>query len=155
MPGLLQCAEPAGDLFRDIHVSDCKEDHIAKRVECAKSAGAVLDDLDDAVEAFGDGVGKSCVHECEDAEEVLAKRSDELPQWFKAASERRRRPAFKEAFGSPGCTVFPERLELVLEPPGSVDAVVGLLQRLERPGILPSPPWSVSMSGGRGASEAL
>ncbi len=54
------------------------------RLECAESAGSVLDDLDDSVEAFGDGVGKTRVHECEDAEEVLSQGPDELSQGFKS-----------------------------------------------------------------------
>ena len=136
VPGMgarLECAEPLRNLLRDVYVSDGKEDHIVECVECAESAGSVLDDLDDSVEAFGDGVGKTRVHECEDAEEVLSQGPDELSQGFKSTSECGRRPAFQEAFGSPGRFVFPELLELVLEPPSSIDSVVGLLQRFERP----------------------
>ncbi len=105
VPGMgarLECAEPLRNLLRDVYVSDGKEDHIVECVECAESAGSVLDDLDDSVEAFGDGVGKTRVHECEDAEEVLSQGPDELSQGFKSTSECGRRPAFQEAFGSPG-----------------------------------------------------
>ncbi len=138
VPGMgarLECAEPLRNLLRDVYVSDGKEDHIVECVECAESAGSVLDDLDDSVEAFGDGVGKTRVHECEDAEEVLSQGPDELSQGFKSTSECGRRPAFQEAFGSPGRFVFPELLELVLESPGSIDSVVRLLQCFECPSI--------------------
>ena len=47
----LQCAETDGDLRRDIHISDGEEDHVGEGVESAEAAGAILDDLDDAVDA--------------------------------------------------------------------------------------------------------
>ncbi len=84
----LECAEPLRNLLRDVYVSDGKEDHIVECVECAESAGSVLDDLDDSVEAFGDGVGKTRVHECEDAEEVLSQGPDELSQSRSTTSRR-------------------------------------------------------------------
>ena len=41
---------------RDIEVTDGEKDHVGKGVEVAESTGSILDDFDDSVEAFGDGI---------------------------------------------------------------------------------------------------
>ena len=55
----LQCTEAGRDLCRDIHISDSEEYHVGECVERAESAGPILDNLNDAVEALGDGIGES------------------------------------------------------------------------------------------------
>ena len=51
---------------RDIEVSDDEVDDVGERVEIAVSACAVLDDLDDAVQSLGDGVGQIVLDKGED-----------------------------------------------------------------------------------------
>ena len=95
-----------------------------------KTAGAILYDSHDTIDAFADGIRQSRVDEGKDAPKVMPECLDELAQRFEAASERGRRPTPEETFGCPRCFVFPELFELVFESPGSVDPVVGPLQRL-------------------------
>jgi hypothetical protein len=123
--GLLECAKFGGNLRRDIEVSNAEKDHVGKGVEGAESTGAILDhvdDADDAVEAFGDGVGEVCLDEGDDSVGVLAHRSRELFQGLQTAPHRGRRPVFEEQRGRPWGAVIPEALELVFQLPGPVDA---------------------------------
>jgi len=43
---------------RDIEVSDRKEDQVGEGLQTAESRGAVLDDLEQAIDAFAHGVGE-------------------------------------------------------------------------------------------------
>ena len=56
--GFLECTEFGGNLRSDIEVSGLQEDQVGIGVEGAESTGAIFDHADDAVEAFGDGVGE-------------------------------------------------------------------------------------------------
>ena len=76
--GLLECAKFGENLRRDIEVSNAEKDHVGKGVKGAESTGAILDHADDAVDAFGDGVGEMCLDEGDDSVGVLAYRSGEL-----------------------------------------------------------------------------
>ena len=83
--GLLECAEFGGNLRRDIEVSNAEKDHVGKGVECAESTGAILDDADDAVDAFGDGIGEVSLDEGDDSVSMLTHRSRELFQGLQTA----------------------------------------------------------------------
>ena len=125
----LQCAETGWDLCRDIYISDSKKDHVGKCVECAESAGPILNDFDDAIEPFGHGVGEPGSDEGQNAIEVSSDGVDELTHRFQSASEGGCQPLPDEAFSSPGGLVFPELLELILELPSPVNATIGLVER--------------------------
>ena len=120
--GLLECTEVGGNRRRDIEVSGAEEDHVGKGVEGAESAGAILDHADDAVDAFGDGVGEVSLDEGDDPVGVLAHRSRELFQGLQTAPQGGRGQILEEPLGGPWGAVVPEALELVLQPPGPVDA---------------------------------
>ena len=128
----LQCTEAGRDLCRDIQISDSEEYHVGECVECVESAGPILDNLNDAVEALGDGIGESRSDEGEYAIVVLSQGVDELAHGFQPASKGRCHPVFNEAFGSPRSLVLPELLEFILELPRSVDAAIGLVERPQR-----------------------
>ena len=97
----LECTEFGWNLRRDIEVSGAEENHVGKGVKGAESAGAILDHADDAVEAFGDGVGEVCLDEGDDSLGVLAHRSRELFQGLQTAPHRGRRPVLEEQRGRP------------------------------------------------------
>ena len=88
--GLLECAESGGNLLRDIEVSNAEKDHVGKGVEGAESTGAILDDADDAVDAFGGGIGEVCLDEGDDSVGVLAYRSGELFRVYPGLSTAKR-----------------------------------------------------------------
>ena len=52
------CTESGRDLRRDIEVSDAQVNEVGKGIQSFKSTGAILDHADNAVEAFGGGVGQ-------------------------------------------------------------------------------------------------
>ena len=58
-------------LPRDIYVSDDEKDNISEGAEITETPCPVLDDLDDAVEAFGDGIGESGLNEGHDVLSVF------------------------------------------------------------------------------------
>lgn len=116
--------EPGWDLRRDIDVSDGQKDQVFEGVETTKPTCPILDNLDDAIEAFRDGVGQTRLDESEDVLGVGAKHPDEFFDRFKAASHGCRRPALDKPSCGPRCLVVPELFELVLESPGPVDPPV-------------------------------
>ena len=128
----LQCTEADGNLCRDIRISNGEENHVGKGVECAKSAGPVFDDFNDAVYAFSDCIGESRSYKGQYAVVVLPEGVDELTHRRQSASKGRCHPVSDEALGGPRGHVFPELLELILELPCPVDAAIGLVQSLQR-----------------------
>ncbi|MDP7453839.1 MAG: hypothetical protein QGE95_16530, partial [Arenicellales bacterium] len=106
-----ECTESGWNLPRDIYVTHDEEDHIAKGVKATEAAGSVLDDLDDAVETFRDGVGKARLYKRDDVFGVFAERPDEAFDRIKTASHGRRGPALEESPGRPRGLVVPELLE--------------------------------------------
>ena len=54
----LSCTESRWDLSRDIDVTDGQIDEVDEGLDGTESAGAVLDDADDAIEAFGGRIGQ-------------------------------------------------------------------------------------------------
>ncbi len=65
---------------RDTEVPDHKIDHVGEGIQIAVSAGAIFDDLDDAIESFGNGVGQIVLDKGEDVVEVRLQRADERAQ---------------------------------------------------------------------------
>jgi hypothetical protein len=53
----LECMEFVRDLSRDIDVTDGELNQVNERPHSPESAGSVLDDADDPIEALGDGIG--------------------------------------------------------------------------------------------------
>ena len=72
---------------RDIYIPDCEEDHIGECLQSPKSAGSVLGDLDDPIEAFGDGVGQMGVDEGDDVCTVLSKGTGQFSHRLQTASK--------------------------------------------------------------------
>ena len=70
----------AGNLRRDIEVADGQVDHVGEALEVPIIGSSILDDFDNTVEAFADGVGEVSVDEGEDVIEVIAQGSDKLAQ---------------------------------------------------------------------------
>ena len=101
----------------------------------SEAAGAILDDLDDTGDTFGNGVGHSVGDEGEDASLVTACCGDEPAQGFEAAAQGRGSPALKESHCGPGCAEVPELLELVLQSPRTIDTAVVFLKCLEGLGV--------------------
>ena len=64
--GVSDCTELAWNLRRDVEVADGEIDHVGKGLQMSKPAGPVLDDLDNSVDTFCDGVGHSGFNEGED-----------------------------------------------------------------------------------------
>jgi len=77
-----------GDLRRDIDISHTQEDEIRKRVEIAESTGAIFDHADDAIDAFGDGIGQVGLDEGKNTVGVFAHGPDELLEWFQPTPHR-------------------------------------------------------------------
>ena len=127
-----QCTETRRDLRRDIDVTDSEEYHVGKGIERAKSAGPILDDFDDAIEAFCDRVGESGSDEGQYAVVMPLQGVDKLAHGFQSASKGRCHPAPDEAFSRPRGFILPELLEFILELPCSVNAAIALVQRLQR-----------------------
>ena len=73
----------------------------ANALEMSEAAGAILDDLDDTVDTFGNGVGHSGFDEGKDASLVTACCGDEPAQWFEAAAQGRGSPALEESHCGP------------------------------------------------------
>ena len=59
-------------MCRDIEVADDQVNEIGEACEITKTTGAVLNDLDDAVEAFADRVGEWAFDEGDHMRIVLA-----------------------------------------------------------------------------------
>ena len=81
------CTEPCWDLCRDIYIPHCEEDHIGECLQSPKSTGSVLDDLDDPIETFSDGVGQMGVDEGDDVCAVLSKGAHQFSHGLETASE--------------------------------------------------------------------
>ena len=64
--GVLECTEFVRDLSRDIDITDGQVDQVDKCIHGSKSAGTVLHDPDDSVEALGGRGGQSRVSEGKD-----------------------------------------------------------------------------------------
>ncbi len=133
----LQCAEAGWDVCRDIYISNSKKYHVGKCVECAESAGPILDDFDDAIEPFGHRIGEPGSDEGQYAIEVSFDGVDELTHRFQSASEGGCQPLPDEAFSSPRGLVLPELLKLILELPGSVNTAIGLVECPQRFCVFP------------------
>ena len=103
--------EPGWDLRRDIDVSDCQKDQVFEGVETAEPTCPILDNFDDAIEAFRDGVGQTRPDEGEDVLGVGAKHPDEFLDRFKAASHCRRRPALISGYGFSSVLLWMRQLE--------------------------------------------
>ena len=54
-----QGTESAGNLRRDVEVSDTQIDQVGEGLQTSESTGAILDHADDSVEAFGHGIGQA------------------------------------------------------------------------------------------------
>ena len=70
----------AGNLRRDIEVADGQVDHVGEALEVAITGRSILEDFNDTVDAFADGVGEVSVDEGQDVIEMIAQGRDELAQ---------------------------------------------------------------------------
>ena len=125
----------AGNLRRDIEVADGQVDHVGEALEVAITGRSILDDFDNTVEAFADGVGEVSVDEGQDVIEVIAQGCDELAQRRDTAAQCGGDPASEELLRRAPVGVIPEVLKLVLEHPGAVDTAVGVAQAVEKAGM--------------------
>ena len=121
---------------RNIHIPSGQVNHVREWVQCSKSAGSVLDNLDDSVESLGNGICQARVDECQDSIVVPLYGPHKLFHWRQAASSYSCHPALDKSFCSPSCIVVPETFKLVFQAPCSVDPPVAFVQRSECSGIL-------------------
>jgi hypothetical protein len=124
-----------GNPRRDIEVADGQVDHVGEALEVAITGSSILEDFDNTVEAFADGVGEVSVDEGQDFIEVIAQGCDELAQRRDTAAQCGRDPASGELLRRATVGVIPEVLKLVLEHPGAVDTADGVAQAVENAGM--------------------
>lgn len=132
-----QCTEPFRNLLRQIEIASSQVDHVGKGIKVAVTTGPIVNHPDDAVDAFGNGVGDSCIDEGNDGLLMLAQSANELAHGFQATEQSAFRPVLEKALGSPGGLVGPEVLELLFQALGPIDAAVVFVERLEICGIAP------------------
>jgi hypothetical protein len=114
----------------------------------AVTTSPISDHPDNAVDAFGKGVGGSGIDEGNDGLLMHAQGVDELAHGLQAAMRGAFRPVLEEALGGPGGLVVQESFELLFQAPGPIDAAVAFVERLEvkgivgRSGRMPSPPFT-------------
>ena len=130
-----ECSQFAGALSKDVEVANGEEDHVGEAFETPESGSAILDNLDDPIDAFANCIGQRSLDECDDIVEMFAQRRDKGSQRGYAASECIRRPSFEESLGGGLRAEVPEVLELVFEYPGAVNATVGLTQPIQEAGM--------------------
>jgi hypothetical protein len=70
------------NLSRDIDITNGQVDQVDKRIHGSKSAGTVLHDADDSIEALGGSAGESRVSEGQDRVDMLPDSADKLAQRF-------------------------------------------------------------------------
>ena len=70
----------AWNMCRNIEVADGQVDHVGEVVQVAISGSPILDDFDNSVEAFTDGICQVPVGEGNDVIEVISHGADELAQ---------------------------------------------------------------------------
>ncbi len=75
-----QCAQTAGNMCRNIELTNGQVNHVGEVVQVAISGSAILDDFDNSVEAFSDGIGQVPVGKSDDVIEVISHCADELAQ---------------------------------------------------------------------------
>jgi len=119
------------DLRRDIEIPDGQIDQVREGGDVLKSACAIFNHTNDAIDSFANSIGQTCAYECDDIPQVVSKCFDEAAQGFKSTLEGGCHPSFDEALGSTGIGVFPEGFELIFKNPGSPDTAVTLSQRVE------------------------
>lgn len=141
--------EPGRDLLRQIDVADSQVDHVGEGVEVPETAGAVLDDSDDAIDTFSDGIGCPGIDEGHHGLLMFSQGMDKLAHGRQSAEQSAFGPALQKALGGPGCLEVPELLELLFQAPGAIDPAVVLVERPEIPCLA-----SITLSG-RIASSGL
>src|SRR5690554_2365016 len=103
-----------------------------------EATGPVFDDLDDAIESLGNGVGHAGADECEHGILVASDGMDERAQRLQTAKQCAFGPLLEEALRGPGCSISPEVLELFFQAPCAVDSSVVLVERFEASSIAPA-----------------
>ena len=81
---------------RNIEVANGQVNHVGEVVQVTISGRSVLDDFDNTVQAFTDGVGQVSVGERDDVIEVISHRGDKLAQLGDTATQGGGHPAFQE-----------------------------------------------------------
>ena len=130
-----ECSQIARNVRRDIEVTDNEADDPGEGIQIAASAGAVLDDLDDAIESFADGVGQFVLDKGEDAVEMRLQRADERAQRRDAASQGGGHPGAQELLCGALVGEAPELSELVLEHPCAMNTAIAMAQAIESAGL--------------------
>ena len=120
---------------RDIEVSDRKEDQVSEGLQTPESRGAILQDLEQTVDAFAHRIGQRPFNESEDVVEVVTQGRDKPPERGEAASESRGHPALQESLGGSWVLEVPEMVELIFEHPGAVNVSIGGPQPIEKPRV--------------------
>ena len=120
---------------RDIEVGGDEKDDVGESIEIAPTAGAVLGDLQNSSESFGDGVGQIMVVEGRDVVEVCLQRAGEPVHRRDADSERGDHPATQELLCSSVVGNAPELSELVFEHPRGMNMASGMTQAIESVGL--------------------
>ena len=83
-------------MLGNVQIADDEVDHVGEVVQTAEAGGAVLGDLDDAIDAFGDRVGEGALDVGDDVVVVIAQGANEGAQGRQAASQGGGHPALEE-----------------------------------------------------------
>ena len=121
-------SEALRDLRRNVEVADDQIDQIRKRVEVEKATSALLDHLEDAVNALAFSVGDAGLEIGQDVFLMLTQCRDEFAHRLQAAQQRPSRPVLQKLLRRPDVLISPEVLKFILEEPRAVDPVVAALQ---------------------------
>jgi|GEM_PF-6554626 len=71
-----QCTEPLRNLLRQIEIASGEVNHVGKGIKVAVATGPIVNHPDDTVDAFGNGVGDSCIDEGNDGLLMLAQSTN-------------------------------------------------------------------------------
>jgi len=130
-----ECSQITRNVRRDIEVPDHEVDDVGEAIPIAVSAGAVFDNLDDAIESFGDGVDQIVLDKGEDVVEVRLQRADDPAHRGDAASQGGGHPRAQELLSGALVDEAPELSELILQHPGAMNTAIRMAQAIERAGL--------------------
>ena len=119
-----ECTELFRDLIRQIQIPDGQVNEVGEGLEIAKTTGTVLDDLDDTIQSFRDGIGQTRTDIGKDPVHLFLYGVNELADGLQPAFQGGGHPAFEILFCGPGRLVLPELFELIFEDPGTVNPAI-------------------------------
>ncbi len=125
------CAQIARNMRRDIKVSD---DEVRECVQVSVFSGAVLDDLDDAFESFGDGVLQIVLAEGADVGERRLEGADERAQQGDAGAQSGGHLGAEELLNRRLVLISSKYSVMILQYPSAMNTAIGMAQANEGTG---------------------